>query len=173
MFNKVLRSAVVSSAFALATATTWAQAEQVPINGTVQSKCIIMTDSAGVYGNPNAYTLSTAVADGGADAIVRIDVTLADAYRVHITAPQQFSSSPSLPDMPSFTGDTQVSTVSDATGMGTYESNKIEQGLTDIYNMTATGSTWFKTSSTVTMGGNKAFPGGNYTAMVTAECIAK
>ena len=171
--NGILRHAVVSAGFALAVSTTWANAEQVPINGTVQSKCIIMTDSAGVYGNPNAYTLSTAAADGGADAIVRIDVTLADAYKAHITAPTEFSSSPSLPDMATFAGNTEVQTVSDATGMGTYESGKIEQGMTDIYDLTATGSTWFKTSSTVTMGGSKAFPGGNYTAMVTAECIAK
>ena len=168
--NKVLMTAVLATAVS---ATTWAKAEQVPINGTVQSKCIIVTDSAGVYGNPNAYTLSTASADGGADAIVRIDVTLADAYKAHITAPTEFSSSPSMPDIPTFAGNTEVQTVSDATGMGSYETNKIEQGMTDIYDMTATGSTWFKTSSTATMGGNKAFPGGSYTAMVNVECIAK
>ena len=169
MFNKI----IVAMITAASASVSIAQAEQVPINGTVQSRCIIQTDSAGVYGNPNAYTLSTATADGGADAIVRIDVSLADAYRAHITAPSEFSSSPSLPDYPTFVGDTQVQTVSDATGMGTYESTKIEQGMTDIYDLTATGSTWFKTSSTVTMGGNKAFPGGNYTAMVNVECIAK
>jgi hypothetical protein len=39
--------------------------------------------------------------------------------------------------------------------------------------MTATGSTWFKTSSTATMGGNKAFPGGSYTALVNVQCIAQ
>ena len=57
--------------------------------------------------------------------------------------------------------------------MGSYETNKVEQGMKDIYDLTATGSTWFKTSSTATMGGDKAFAGGNYTALVTAECIAK
>jgi hypothetical protein len=57
--------------------------------------------------------------------------------------------------------------------MGSYETNKIEFGMTDEYNMSATGSTWFKTSSTATMGGNKAFPGGNYTALVNVQCIAK
>jgi hypothetical protein len=43
----------------------------------------------------------------------------------------------------------------------------------DRYDLTATGSTWFKTSATAVMGGSKAFPGGNYTALVQAECIAK
>jgi hypothetical protein len=57
--------------------------------------------------------------------------------------------------------------------MGSYEADKIELGMTDKYDLTATGSTWFKTSSTATMGGNKAFPGGNYTALVQAECIAQ
>ena len=167
--NKVLMTAVLATAVS---ATTWAKAEQVPINGTVQSKCIIVTDSAGVYGNPNAYTLSTAATDGGADAIVRIDVTLADAYKAHITAPTEFSSSPSMPDIPTFAGNTEVQTVSDATGMGSYETNKIEQGMTDIYDMTATGSTWFKTESQADYGYGKAFPGGVYRAIVSAECIA-
>jgi hypothetical protein len=31
-----------------------AHAAEVPINGTVQSRCVITTDTAGVYGNPNA-----------------------------------------------------------------------------------------------------------------------
>jgi len=39
--------------------------------------------------------------------------------------------------------------------------------------LTATGSTWFKTTSKAVMGGNKAFPGGSYTALVVAECIAQ
>jgi hypothetical protein len=78
-----------------------------------------------------------------------------------------------LPDTVTFTGDTTVKTVSDATGMGTYEADKVEYGMTDRYDLVVTGSTWFQTSSIATMGGNKAFPGGNYTAMVVAECIAK
>ena len=149
------------------------QAEEVPINGTVQSRCVISTDTAGVYGNPNAYTLTTTPADGGVLPVVRFDVTLADAYYAEITAPSSFSSSPTLPDTVTWTGDTTVQTVSDSTGMSAYETNKIEYGMTDKYDLTATGSTWFKTSSTATMGGNKAFPGGNYTAVVEAECIAQ
>ena len=144
-----------------------------PINGTVQSRCIIQTDQAGTYANPNAYTLTTAPADGGEPARIRVDVSLADAYYVEITAPSEFSSSPNLPDVVSWSGDTEVDAVSDATNMGDYETNKVEIGMMDRYDLTATGSTWFKTSSVAAMGGTKAFPGGNYTAIVQAECIAQ
>ena len=170
MFNKAL---LIGTATALVTITTWAQAENVPINGTVQSRCVIQTDSAGVFGNPNAYTLTTSSTDGGQKAITRVDTTLADAYYVTVTAPSSFSSSPSLPDTVTWTGDTAVKAVSDSTNMGSYETNKVEYGMTDKYDLTASGSVWFETSSEATMGGNKAFPGGNYTAMVSVECIAK
>lgn len=169
MFNKSMAFAFCASVASI----SFASAETAPINGTVQSRCIIQTDSAGVFGNPNAYTLTTDPADGGQPAIIRIDVSLADAYYAEITAPSEFSSSPTLPDAVTWTGDTEVSAVSDATGMGSYETNKVEYGMTDKYELTATGSTWFKTSSTATMGGNKAYPGGNYTALVEAQCIAK
>lgn len=168
-----MRKQTVGFVALLLASTSWALAENVPIEGTVQSRCVIVTDTAGVFGNPNAYTLTTTPADGGALAITRVDITLADAYKVEITAPSSFSSSPSLPDTVTWTGDTEVDAVSDATGMGSYETNKVEQGMKDIYDMTATGSTWFKTSSSATMGGDKAFPGGNYTALVVVECIAK
>ena len=150
-----------------------AHSATAPINGTVQSRCIITTDTSGVYANPNAYTLTTDPASGGQLPVIRVDVTLADAYYVEITAPTQFSSSPSLPDVVTWTGDTSVSAMSDSTGMGSYEASKVELGMTDKYDLTATGSTWFKTSSVATMGGNKAFPGGNYTSLVEAECIAQ
>lgn len=170
----MFRTTVLSLTLGLSiTAMTYAQAENVPINGSVQSRCVIQTDTPGTYGNPNAYTLTTTPADGGVLAITRVDVTLANAYKVKITAPSEFSSSPSLPDTVTWTGDTEVSAVSDATGMGSYETNKVEYGMTDEYDMTATGSTWFKTSSTAVMGGSKAYPGGNYTALVTVECVAQ
>lgn len=148
-------------------------ANDTPINGTVQSRCLIQTDTAGTYGNPNAYTLTTSPTDGGELAVIRFDVSLADAYYAQITAPSSFSSSPTLSDVVSWTGDTVVQAVSDATGMGSYETNKVEIGMMDRYDLTATGSTWFKTSSVATMGGNKAFAGGNYTSIVVAECIAQ
>lgn len=170
MFGKKV---VVPALAALMVSSTFANAENVPINGVVQSRCVIVTDTQGVYGNPNAYTLTTSPTDGGVLAVTRVDVTLANAYKVTVTAPSSFSSSPSLPDSVTWTGNTEVKAVSDATNMGGYETAKIEYGMTDEYDMTATGSTWFKTSSTATMGGNKAFPGGNYTAMVNVQCIAK
>lgn len=153
--------------------STFALAENTSINGTVQSKCIISTDTEGTYGNPNAYTLTTSTSDGGVLPVTRFDVTLADAYYAVITAPSSFSSSPSLPDVVTWTGDTEVKAVSDATGMAGYETGKVEYGYTDKYDLTATGSTWFKTSSVATMGGSKAYPGGSYTALVVAECIAQ
>lgn len=148
-------------------------AAEVPITGTVESRCVIQTDTAGTFGNPNAYTLTTAPHDGGDPAIVRFDITLADAYYAEITPPLAFSSAPALPDQVTWIGDVEVSAVSDATGMGTYETDKLEVGDTHRYDMTATGSTWFKISSTATMGGNKAFAGGTYTAVAEAVCIAQ
>jgi len=148
-------------------------AAEVPITGTVESRCIIQTDAAGTFGNPNAYTLTTTAADGGDPAVVRYDITLADAYYAEITPPTQFSSAPNLPDVVTFTGDVSVKTVSDASGMGTYETDKLEVGDTDRYDLTATGSTWFAIESTATMGGSKAFAGGTYTAVAEAVCIAK
>jgi len=158
---------------ALFTSCGIALAADTPINGTVQSRCIIQTDTSGTYANPNAYTLTTSASDGGEDARIRVDVSLANAYYVEITAPSEFSSSPNLPDVITWTGDTEVDSLSDATNMADYETNKVEIGMMDRYDMTATGSTWFTTSSVAVMGGNKAFPGGNYTAIVQAECIAQ
>lgn len=172
MSNNVLKLAVIAATFGGFTAVNVA-AESVPITGIVESRCIIQTDTSGVYGNPNAYTLTTDPSQGGVPAVVRFDVTLADAYYAKITAPTEFSSSPNLPDVVTWAGDTQVDAVSDAQNMGTYESAKIEYGYTDQYDLTATGSTWFKTSSTAVLGGSRPFPGGAYTSLIVAECIAK
>ena len=148
-------------------------AEDVPIEGTVQSRCIITTDTPGVFGNPNAYTLTTSPTDGGVVPIVRYDVTLADAYYAQITTPTSFSSSPTISETVTWTGSTEVDAISDATGMASYETNKVTFGQTTQYDLTATGSTWFKSSVSATMGGNKAFPGGTYTAVVEAVCVAQ
>ena len=169
MSTKILKLAVLG-AIGL---TSFAQAETVPITGQVESRCVIVTDTAGVYGNPNAYTLTTDPSQGGVESVVRFDVTLADSYYARITSPTEFSSSPNLPDVVTWTGNTEVDAVSDASTMGTYESNKIQYGNTDQYDLTATGSTWFKTSSEAVLGGSRPYPGGNYTALVLAECIAK
>lgn len=155
---------------AIAPSLVWA--EDVPIEGTVQSRCSIQTDVAGVYGNPNAYTLTTTPADGGVLPITRFDVTLADAYYARVTHPDSFSSSPTLNDTVTFTGSTEVSSMSDA-GMSGYEAAKTVFGNNTQYDLTVAGSTWFKTSSEATNGGERAFPSGTYRAIVVAECIAK
>ena len=147
-------------------------AADVPIEGTVQSRCIIQTDIAGVYGNPNAYTLSTTPADGGVLPIVRYDVSLADAYKARITYPTSFSQSPNLNDTVTFTGSVDVSSVGDA-AMANYQTDSITYDQTREYDLTATGSTWFKVESEATNGGNRAFPSGTYRAVVEAECIAQ
>ena len=167
----MLKKASIIVAMSLFTLS--AQAVDVPISGTVQSRCVITTDTPGTYGNPNAYTLTTAAADGGVQPIVRYDVTLADAYYAQITTPTSFSTSPSLNDTVSWTGSTEVSSVSDATNMAGYESAKTVSGQTTQFDLTATGSTWFKSTSVATNGGNKAFPGGNYSATIEAVCVAK
>ena len=167
----MLKKASIIIAMSLFTLS--AQAVDVPISGTVQSRCVITTDTPGTYGNPNAYTLTTSSSDGGVQPIVRYDVTLADAYYAQITTPTSFSTSPALSDTVTWTGSTEVSSVSDATGMAGYESAKTTFGQTTQFDLTATGSTWFKSTSVATNGGNKAFPGGNYSATVEAVCVAK
>jgi len=149
-----------------------AHAVDVPITGTVQSRCIIQTDIPGTYGNPNAYTLSTAPADGGVIPVVRYDVSLADAYKARITYPTSFSQSPSLNDTVTFTGTVDVQAVGDA-AMADYQTDSVTYDETREYDLTATGSTWFKVTSTATNGGDKAFPGGTYRSVVQAECIAQ
>jgi hypothetical protein len=147
-------------------------AVDVPIEGTVQSRCTIDTDTAGVYGNPNAYTLTTAAADGGVQPITRFDVTLADAYYARVSHPNAFSTSPTANATVTFTGETEVSAVGDA-GMSGYEAAKTTFGNSTQYDLTVAGSLWLKTSSVATNGGDKAFPGGTYRSIVVAECIAK
>ena len=46
-------------------------------------------------------------------------------------------------------------------------------GQTTQYDLTATGSTWFKSTSIAVNGGNKAFPSGSYSAIIEAVCVAK
>jgi len=149
-----------------------AHAAQVDIEGNVQSKCIIQTDTAGVYGNPSPDKLSTLASDGGVEPIVRFDVAVANYYKAMITYPTAFSTSPSLSDTVTWTGSASVSSVSDA-GMSAYDTSKVEYGSTTEFDLTIAGSTWFKVSSTATYGYGKSFPGGTYRAIVLAECIAK
>jgi hypothetical protein len=147
-------------------------AGDVPISGSVQTRCLITTDTNGVFGNPLPSKLSTASADGGVVPVVRYDVTLADAYIAKVTTPTAFSASPSLSDSVTWTGTTAVSKTSDA-AMSGYEAAKVTYGSTTQFDLTKAGSTWFSSTATAVYGVNKSFPGGNYTAIVLAECIAK
>lgn len=165
----MLRSIITMS---IITAATSAYALDTPITGNVSSKCSIYTDVAGVYGNPNPDELSTAAADGGVAPIVRYDVSIANYYTAKIAYPTEFTTSPSLTDSLTWTGDVEVSSVSDVTGMAGYEAAKVQYDNVTEFDLTAAGSTWFKITSGVTYGVDKALPGGTYKANVTALCIA-
>jgi|TARA_B110000858_G_scaffold135695_1_gene154266 hypothetical protein len=166
MKNKLIILAAIMAAPVLATATT-------PISGTVASKCVVVTDTDGVYGNPSATKLSTASADGGVLPIIRYDIITASAYNAKITTPVSFASSPSLDgDVVNWTGSTVANQMSDA-GMSAFNTDKIVYNNTSEFPLTIAGSVWFDVSSEATYGYNKAFPAGSYSAVVTAECIAQ
>jgi hypothetical protein len=151
--------------------TITADAAEIPIVGTVSSKCVITTDTAGIYGNPTIDKLSTSPSDGGVMPVVRYDVFAANAYKAVITTPTSFSTSPMLNDVVNWVGETSVSRVS-VSGMSAYDSNKRVYNNTTEFELTLAGSTWFRSSSIATYGIGKAFPGGTYRAVVLAECIA-
>jgi hypothetical protein len=146
------------------------------INGNVESRCTVNTDTVGYYGNPNAYTLTTLPASAGQVPIVRVDSSLANAYKAQISYPTSFSSSPSLSDTVVWTGEVTVAQTS-STDMSGYQaaSTTADGGAMRIYPLTIAGTTWFSVSSQATYGGGqqKAFPGGSYTAVVVAECVAQ
>jgi len=147
-------------------------ASEVPISGNVASKCKMVVETVGVYGNPSPNSLSTAPADGGVLPIIRYDVSAAEYYKAVITTPDDFSSSPSLDDTVTWTGSVEVSEVSDVL-MASYETDKVEYGNTTSFDLDVAGSVWFKANSSAEYGYNKSFPAGNYSAVVVAECIAR
>lgn len=148
-----------------------AAAEEVTITGTVASKCVITTDTVGIYGNPTPSELSTATADGGVLPIVRYDVLQANFYKARITYPESFSESPALADVVTWTGDVTVAEVTDA-GMSAYDTSKVQFNNVTEVDLTIAGSTWFQVESTADYGVGKAFPAGTYRAVVSADCIA-
>jgi len=166
MLNKTSISCILLSFWSLSS-----YAEDIPITGSVESKCIVTQDTAGVYGNPSPESLTTASASGGVHPVVRYDVIQADYYMAKITHPTSFSESPVLNDVVDFTGSTSVDQVSDAS-MSAYDTNKVEYDNVTEIDLSVAGSTWFKVESTADYGYDKAFPGGQYQAVVTAECIA-
>jgi hypothetical protein len=160
------------AAIALLMSATSAMAVDSPINGVVEPKCSIWTETNGVYGHPLPYKLSTEASDGGVHASIRVDVAQADYYKTKFTHPNSFSSSPTLTDAIAWTGSTIVGQVGVA-GMSAYEAAKVTYNNVTEFNMTLAGSTWFTVKSQASYGSTKALPAGNYTAMIVAECIAK
>lgn len=166
MFKKALIASTMFLAF-----NALAQSE-VPITGNVASKCVITTDTPGVYGQPTTNVLSTNPQDGGVTPIVRYDIIEADAYKAQISYPNAFTSSPVLNDVVNWAGTVEVSEVSNAE-MAAFETNKVEWDNVTEFDLTIAGSVWFKIDSQADYGFNKSFPGGVYRASVLAECIAK
>jgi|TARA_B110000977_G_scaffold199641_1_gene287625 hypothetical protein len=153
-------------------AVTLGAGATIPINGTVESKCVIMTDTDGVYGNPTADKLSTTAADGGVVPIIRYDIITASAYKAVITTPNSFSNSPELPDVVNWSGATTVGQTSDAS-MSAFETGKVIYNNSTEFDLSVAGSVWFNVSSIAEYGYDKALPAGNYTAFITAECVAQ
>jgi len=144
----------------------------VPILGTVESKCVIQTDTSGVYGNPSPSKLSTDATSGGVKPIVRYDILVADHYKAVVSYPLSFSSSPELEDVVNWTGAVAVGQTSDA-AMSAFETSKVSYNNTVEFDLSLTGSVWFDVDSEAEYGYDKSFPAGDYTAMVLAECIAQ
>ena len=162
----------IIASLALAFVSTSAIAGDTPIVGNVQSKCSIYTDKEGVYGNPISSKLSTDPADGGVKPVIRYDVVQGGYYIAKIAWPNNFSSSPSLGDAVAWDGTTAVKEVTDPL-MSAYETDKVEYNNVTEFDLTVAGTVWFDVASTAEYGYDKPFPAGSYTAIVTAECIAK
>jgi hypothetical protein len=165
----MVKKSIIAASILLASA---ASAEETVIEGNVQSKCIINTDVAGVYGNPSPDKLSTLGTDGGVKPVIRFDVAIANYYLARIITPTSFSTSPSLTDVVNWTGSVATGEVSDA-GMSAYDAAKVTYDATSEFDLTIAGSTWFDVTSTAEYGYGRAFPGGTYRAVVQAECIAQ
>jgi len=162
----------VIAASMLALTSSMAVASDTPIVGNVESKCSIYTDREGVYGNPTPDKLSTATADGGVLPVIRYDVIQGGYYDARIAYPDAFSSSPSLSDSVTWTGSITVKEMSDV-AMADYDTNKVTFNNVAEFDLHTAGTTWFNVESTASYGVGKSFPAGAYTALVTAECIAK
>ena len=160
----ILLTALLASCGAYATTT---------INGSVESKCIITTDTDGVYGNPTGDVLSTEPTDGGVTPIIRYDIITANAYKAKIHTPVAFTSSPALgSETVNWTGSTVANQMSDS-NMSAFNTNKVVYNNTSEFDLTLAGSVWFDVTSAATYGYNKAFPAGTYQSIVTAECVAQ
>ena len=142
------------------------------IDGTVESRCTIATTVDGKYGNPNAYTLTTDPASNGQVPVIRFDTTLADAYYAQVSYPTSFSSSPSLSDNVTWTGAVTVKATGES-GMSGYQTASTTTGAMRHYGLSVACAVWLQSTSVAVYGGNRAFPGGAYKAVVLAECVAQ
>ena len=97
------------------------------IDGSVESRCTVATTVPGIYGNPNAYTLTTLPASAGQVPVIRFDTTLANAYYAQITYPTSFSSSPSLSDNVTWTGEVTLKAHGES-GMSGYQAASTTTG---------------------------------------------
>ena len=150
-------------------------AENIYIDGEVQSRCSIVSDTAGRYGNPSAFLLTTVPASGGQVPIIRFDYSLANAYYASISTPVSFSTSPSLSDSTVFTGAVAVVQTS-SSDMSNYQSQSTTPASnTRQYALTIAGTTWFSATSVATHGGgnNTPYPSGSYRSTIVASCIAQ
>jgi hypothetical protein len=147
-----------------------AQAE-VPITGTVASKCVIHADTPGVFGNPSSNVLSTDPQDGGINPIIRYDVVIANSYKAVISTPVDFVTSPALSDTLNWQGTVSVSAVTDPS-MSVYDTNKRTFNNVTEFDLVTAGTVWFKADVKAEYGYNKSLPGGAYKAVVIAQCIA-
>jgi len=144
----------------------------IDIDGSVQSRCTVADVTPGKYGNPNAYTLTTDPSSAGQVPVVRFDTTLANAYYAQVSYPTSFSSSPSLSDNVTWTGAVTVKATGES-GMSGYQSASTTTGAMRQYGLSVAGSVWIQSTSVAVYGGNRAFPGGTYKAVVLAECVAQ
>ena len=102
-------------------------------------------------------------------------ISLANAYKAQISYPTSFSSSPSLGDTVAWTGAVAVDKHHRLTMSGYQAASTTTVAAMRTYALAHAGTTWFRCYSVATYGGGqqKAFPGGSYTAVVVAECIAQ
>lgn len=57
--------------------------------------------------------------------------------------------------------------------MSGYQAASTTTGSMRQYGLSVAGSVWIQSTSVATYGGNRAFPGGTYKAVVVAECVAQ
>lgn len=144
------------------------------ISGQVESRCEVVTDIPGYYGNPSAFLLTTLPASNGQVPQIRITNTLANAYKAIVSYPTSFSSSPSLSNSVAWSGAVAIASASSSDMSGYQAASTVtNNGAMRTYNLTHAGTIYVTVTSTATYGGNKAFPGGQYVAVAEASCVAQ